>query len=107
MENYIFEAEAKSKSEAEEYTLKTLRLNSDEVRFETVDSGKGGFFGISQKKPAVVRAYVTSRDLPAEKIIHGVVLTVLKKMGIEAEVVGMGDVDGKFTSKSQARNPDS
>lgn len=43
MENYIFEAEAKSKSEAEEYTLKTLRLNADEVRFETVDSGKGGF----------------------------------------------------------------
>ncbi|EKP13178.1 MULTISPECIES: RNA-binding cell elongation regulator Jag/EloR [Leptospira] len=96
MENYIFEAEAKSKSEAEEYTLKTLRLNADEVRFETVDSGKGGFFGISQKKPAIVRAYVTSRDLPAEKIIHGVVLTVLKKMGIEAEVVGMGDVDGKI-----------
>jgi spoIIIJ-associated protein len=96
MDNYIFEAEAKSKSDAEELTLKTLRLTSGDLKFEVVDSGKSGFLGITQKKPAVVRAYVANTDIPAEKIIHGVVLTILKKMGIEAEVVGMGDVDGKI-----------
>ena len=96
MENYIFEAEAKSKSEAEELTLKTRRLESGDLRFEVVESGKSGFLGITQKKPAVVRAFVTNNDIPSEKIIHGVTLTILKKMGIEAEVVGMGDVDGKI-----------
>ncbi len=96
MLNYIFETEGKSKSEAEELTLKTLRLEEDDVKFETVDSGKGGFLGITSKKPALVRAFINSTDIPAEKIIHGITLTVLKKMGIDAEVIGMGDVDGKI-----------
>ncbi|MCE9501433.1 MAG: KH domain-containing protein [Leptospira sp.] len=96
MLNYIFEAEAKSKSEAEESILKTLRLKDGDLRFETVESGKGGFLGITSKKPAVVRAFAVSKDIPAEKIIHGIVLTLLKKMGLDAEVVGMGDVDGKI-----------
>ena len=69
MLNYIFEAEAKSKSEAEETTLKTLRLEEGDLKFETIESGKSGFLGITSKKPAIVRAYVASKDLPAEKII--------------------------------------
>lgn len=96
MNNYIFEAEAKSKQEAEEITLSTLRLDAGDLRFEVVDSGKSGFLGITQKKPAVVRAFVANKDIPSEKIVHGVVLTLLRKMKIEAEVVGMGDVDGKI-----------
>ena len=96
MLGYIFEAEAKSKSEAEEITLNTLRLTDGDLRFETVDPGKSGFLGLTSKKPAIVRAYVSSKDLPAEKIIHGIVITILKKMGIDAEVVGMGDVDAKI-----------
>ncbi|TGK82157.1 KH domain-containing protein [Leptospira noumeaensis] len=96
MNNYIFEAEGKTKSEAEEYSLETLRLQPGDLRFEVVDSGKSGFLGITQKKPAVVRAFVANNDIPSEKIIHGVIITILKKMGIPAEVVGMGDVDGKI-----------
>ncbi|EIE03330.1 MULTISPECIES: RNA-binding cell elongation regulator Jag/EloR [Leptospira] len=96
MENYIFEAEGKTKAEAEEIALETLRLEPGDIRFETVESGKSGFLGLTQKKPAVVRAFVSNFDIPAEKIIHGVVLTLLRKMGVEAEVVGMGDVDGKI-----------
>jgi spoIIIJ-associated protein len=96
MLNYIFEAEGKSKSDAEELTLKTLRLEEGDLKFETIEAGKTGFLGITAKKPAIVRAFVSSKDLPAEKIIHGIVLTLLKKMGLDAEVVGMGDVDGKI-----------
>ncbi len=96
LKNYIFEAEGKNKSEAEELTLRTLRLEENDLRFETIESGKGGFLGITQKKPAVVRAYVVSKEIPAEKIIHGIVITMLKKLGIDAEVVGMGDIDGKI-----------
>lgn len=96
MLGYIFEAEGKTKSEAEEFTLSTLRLAEGDLKFETVDPGKSGFLGFTAKKPAIVRAYISSKDLPAEKIIHGIVITILKKMGIDAEVVGMGDVDGKI-----------
>jgi spoIIIJ-associated protein len=96
MLNYIFEQEGKSKSEAEEIALNTLRLSEGDLKFETVDSGKSGFLGLTSKKPALVRGFVSSKDLPAEKIIHGIILTILRKMGIEADVVGMGDVDGKI-----------
>ncbi len=96
IKNYIFEAEGKTKSEAEETILKTLRLSEKDVKFELVDSGRGGFLGLTQKKPAVVRAYVISEQVPVEKIVHGVLITLLKKMGIQAEVVGMGDLDGKL-----------
>lgn len=96
MENYIFEQEAKTKSEAEDIILKTLRLEPSDLKFEVVESGKSGFLGLTAKKPAVVRAYVANKDIPSEKIVHGVIITLLKKMGIEAEVVGMGDVDGKI-----------
>ncbi len=96
MKNYIFEQEAKTRSEAEEIILRTLRLEPGDLKFEVVESGKSGFLGITQKKPAVVRAYVASKDIPSEKIVHGVVITILRKMGIDAEVVGMGDVDGKI-----------
>jgi len=95
MLNYIFETTGKSKSEAEEFIIDTLRLNPGDLKFETVDNGKSGFFGI-KKKSTTVRAYIDSKDIPAEKIIHGVIITILSKMGIEAEVVGMGDVDGKI-----------
>ena len=62
-----FEAEAKTKSEAEEITLKAhLRLSEGDLKFETVDPGKSGFLGFTSKKPAIVRAYVSSKDLPAE-----------------------------------------
>lgn len=96
MLNYIYEAEAKSKSEAEQLILSTLRLENSDVKFVTVDSGRSGFFGLTSKKPAIVRAYVENKDIPIEKVIHGVTLTILKKMGIPGEVIGMGDVDGKI-----------
>lgn len=96
MLGYIFESEGKSVAEAEASVLQLLRLKEEDLRFEVLESGKGGFLGITQKKPALVRAFVSSKDIPAEKIIHGVAITLLKKMGIAAEVVGMGDVDGKI-----------
>ncbi len=96
MLNYILEAEGKTKTDAENTILKTLLLESGDVRFETIDAGKSGFFGITQKKPAIVRAYVGDKKIPISKVIHGVVLTLLKKMEVDATVVGMGDVDDKI-----------
>lgn len=96
MLNYIYESEGKTKSEAEANISKTLLLEDGDVRFETIDAGKSGFFGITQKKPAIVRAYIGNKKVPPSKIIHGVTLTILKKMGVNATVVGMGDVDGKI-----------
>lgn len=97
MLNYIYEAEGKSKSDAENNILTTLRLQAEDVRFETIDSGKSGFFGLTAKKPAIVRAYINEdKKVPAEKIIHGITLMILRKMGVNGNVVGMGDVDGKI-----------
>lgn len=100
MLNYIYEIEGKTKTEAESMIMNTLRLKENEVKFVAVETpgstGKFSFFGISPKKPVLVRAYAASKDVPIEKIIHGVTLTLFKKMGIDVDVVGMGDVDGKL-----------
>ncbi|MCB1156239.1 MAG: KH domain-containing protein [Leptospiraceae bacterium] len=96
MLNYIFESEGKTRSEAEQNALNTLRLDASDLKFVTVESPRFGFLGLTARKPAVVRAYPARTDIPIEKIIHGVVQTILKKMGIEARVVGMGDVEGKI-----------
>ncbi|MCB1192731.1 MAG: Jag N-terminal domain-containing protein, partial [Leptospiraceae bacterium] len=66
MLNYIYEAEAKSKSEAEQLILSTLRLKNSDVKFVTVDAGRSGFFGFTSKKPAIVRAFVEDKNVPIE-----------------------------------------
>ena len=93
--NYIYEAEGKTKQDAEKKALEVLGVSADQVSFKTVTSGKG-FLGIVNKKPAVVRAYVKLDSVPVEVIVRGVVLTVIKKMGLDAEIEAIGELDGNI-----------
>lgn len=71
MNNYIFEAEGKTKSEAEEYSLETLRLQPGDLRFEVVDSGKSGFLGITQKNlPLYARLLQTTTSHPKKSYME-------------------------------------
>lgn len=82
--NYIFESEGKSKAEAEEKALQTLGLQASDVTFKPVGPGKG-ILGLVSRKPTVLRAYPLE-NTPLDPIIKGTAITVIKKMGFEAEV---------------------
>ncbi len=82
--NYIYEAEGKTRAEAEQTALSALGLKEDEVTFEAVSSGKS-FLGIVNRKPTIVRMF--AKNVPVETIIKGTVITLIKKMGLEVDNV--------------------
>ena len=96
--NYIYEAEGKNKAEAEKKVLETLGLGEGDIALKTDKNTGGGILGMVSRKPVVVRAYIEGdgENIPVETIIKGVVLTLIAKMGIEAEVVNVGELEGNI-----------
>lgn len=82
--NYIYEAEGKTKGEAEQMALAALDVKEDEVTFEAVSSGKG-FLGIVSRKPTIVRMF--SKTVPVDKVIKGTIITLIRKMGLSVDQV--------------------
>ena len=93
--NYIYEIEAKSKQDAEKKALEVLGLKAEDVSFKPVTSSRG-ILGLVSRKPSVLRVYPEKKDIPVEANIKGVLLTLVKKMGIQAEVVQTGELDGNL-----------
>lgn len=83
---YIYEAEGKNRAEAEENALNALNVSAEEVRLETAPQEKGGLFGFVTKKPSAVRVFPIEGKTSAEKIIEGVTLSIIEKMGLKASI---------------------
>ncbi|HMU84963.1 MAG TPA: RNA-binding cell elongation regulator Jag/EloR [Leptospiraceae bacterium] len=84
--NYIYEAEGKTRAEAEQIALSALGLKEEDVTFEAVSAGKS-FLGIVNRKPTVVRLF--AKNVPIETVIKGTVITLIRKMGLTVENVGV------------------
>ncbi|MDH5655146.1 MAG: KH domain-containing protein, partial [Spirochaetia bacterium] len=93
--DYIYEAEGKNKAEAERKALDVLGLNENQVTFKSANNSKG-ILGMVSRKPVVVRACVESGKIPIETVIKGVVLTLIQKMGMTADVENVGESDGNI-----------
>lgn len=91
--NYIYETEGKTRAEAEKKALEVLGVTGDDVKFETVGASRG-ILGFVSRKPVRVRVYPKSDGLPGEAAIKGVLLTIVEKMGVDAEISKEGKVDG-------------
>ena len=63
------------------------------MTFETVNPSRG-LLGLVSRKPVRVRVYPKSDNLSGESAIKGVLMTIVEKMGIEAEIRTEDDVDG-------------
>ena len=80
--NYILEIESKNKSEAQKRAADLLGIPEDELDFETEGAG---LLGMMARKPVVVR--VRAKNDPGDQaLITGVLLTLMHKMGIEADI---------------------
>lgn len=93
--NYIYETEGKNRQEAEKKALDILNISPDDVTFEPVNSSSG-ILGLVSRKPVVLRVFADKKELPIETIIKGVLLTIVKKMDIIADVVATGEMDGNL-----------
>lgn len=79
----VVEKEARTKEEAVRLALEELGAGPDEVKIETIESGKKSFLGLGQSKPARVRVYLISGE--SEKVVS-LLQEILEKMGIRGEV---------------------
>ena len=98
MKNYIFEVTSSSKKEAIEEITNILDISKDLLNFEVVQSAsKGIISGMFKKEPVTVQAYEKEEGkIKVEKIIHGILLTLLKKLEIKASVIDIGDIEDKI-----------
>ena len=95
MSYYLMEADASNRAEAEKEILKTLGLEKDQLEFEVI-SEKKGLIGLFKGSKSSILAFPASDDLPIEAHVKGVLLTMVQKMGVEAEVKQIGSKDGNF-----------
>lgn len=93
--NYIFEVDGKSKSEAEKLALDILQLEAEDVIFKA-DNTKRGFLGFVSKKPSQLRVYIANDNIPTDSVIAGVILTLIKKMGISADIEDIKEIDSNI-----------
>ncbi|MCB1322370.1 MAG: KH domain-containing protein [Leptospiraceae bacterium] len=94
MSYYLYEAEGKSRAEAEEAALELLGIDADQVEVEAAGSS-GGFMRLIKGGPTAVRIYPTE-NTPRDAHVRGVLMSILEKMGIEAEVLQVGEREGNL-----------
>lgn len=99
--NYIFEAEGKTKAEAEQAALAALNLKEEDVTFEAVQSG-GGFLGLVSRKPTIVRMY--AKSVPVGTMIKGVVITLVRKMGLPVDSVEVFEDEESYTVEVESED---
>ena len=91
MAYYVFEASGKSRSEAEEAALQALNAEASAVDFDAANE-KGGILKFLKSEPVVLRVFA-KEQLPIESHLRGVLLTVLQRMGLEANILQVGERD--------------
>jgi spoIIIJ-associated protein len=91
MSYYIFEQEGKTRADAEAAALEILGVKPDQVEFEELTASRG-LMRLVKRDPVVVRVRPVG-DLPAEVHAKGVLMTVVRKLGIDAEILQVGERD--------------
>lgn len=98
--NYLLEVEAKNKSEAQKTAEELLGVSAD---LFDVENESSGLLGLVSRKPSVFRVSEKA-DIPDEAKIRGVVLTIIDKMGIYADVTGFDDKDENYVVQLESED---
>lgn len=93
MSRLIMELEVRGKTQARDQVLEEMQVSENDVdiSFEK----KGGLFSFGKSQPVQAQVFLKNEDLPVENIARGVALTMIRKMGYDATIVSVEDVDGK------------
>ena len=91
MSYYLFEQEGKTRADAEAQALAALRVAAGDVEFEELTASRG-LMRLVKRDPVVVRVRPAA-DLAPEVHAKGVLMTVIHKLGIDANILQVGERD--------------
>ncbi len=91
MSYYLFEQEGKTRSDAETRALDTLGVDAADVEFEELSATRG-LMRLVKRDPVVVRVRPVN-DLEPEVHAKGVLMTLINKLGIDANILQVGERD--------------
>lgn len=92
MSYYLFEQEGKTRADAETRALEILGVDAADVEFEELSTGTRGLMRLVKREPVVVRVRAVA-DLEPEIHAKGVLMTVIAKLGIDANILQVGERD--------------
>lgn len=95
MSYYLYQADASSRTEAENQTLEFLGLKKDDLEFEVLTEKKG-LMGLFKGSSSVLLAYPAHENIPIEAHAKGVVSLLVAKMKVEASIKQVSDRDGNL-----------
>lgn len=91
--NFVFETDGKSKSEAIKKAVDLLGIGEDEATFVTEGAS---LLGLVSRKPVTVKVKNDQKKMSDMALIRAVVLTIISKLGIEAEIEAIKESDDNF-----------
>lgn len=91
--NFVFETDGKSKSEAIKKAVDILGITEDDATF--VSEG-GSLLGLVSRKPVTVKVKNDQKKLSDLVLIRAVTLTLISKLGIQAEIEAIKEGDENF-----------
>lgn len=92
---YVYESEGKNKAEAEKRASEALGLPSEKLNLKA-SSGVGGILSLVSRKPVVLQVIDNNNELPTISVIRAVFLSLVEKMGMDAEIVDIEETDENF-----------
>ncbi len=87
----ILELSAANDKEALKYGADLLQVEPGSISAKIYKKGSGGFLGLGSKDPSVYFIETIEKSTPVYGVMRGVVLTLLNKMGLEAEIEGIDE----------------
>ncbi len=93
----VREFEGRTEKEAIKIALETLQLDEKQVRVESIEDGKVGFFGFRSRKPARIKVYYEEQlSSPFALKTKEYLDSLFDRMGLDAEVEIVQDDDDKL-----------
>ncbi|MBW7856760.1 MAG: KH domain-containing protein [Leptonema sp. (in: Bacteria)] len=91
--NFVFETDGKSKSEAIKKAVDILGINEDDATFVTEGAS---LLGLVSRKPVTVKVKNDQKKMSDQVLIRAVVLAIISKIGVEAEIEAIKEGDDNF-----------
>jgi spoIIIJ-associated protein len=93
--NFVYETDGKTKGDAIRKAMEVLGIGEDDATFITEGAS---FLGLVSRKPVIVRVKNDRKKLSDEALIRGVTLTIIARLGVEAEIESIEETDENYVA---------
>ncbi|EHQ07938.1 MAG: KH domain-containing protein [Leptonema illini] len=93
--NFVYETDGKTKGDAIRKAMDVLGVGEDDATFITEGAS---LLGLVSRKPVTVRVKNDKKKLSDNALIRGVTLTVIARLGVEAEIETIEETDENYVA---------